>query len=66
MTDRGVRKLDFTRKLFPSVAGGLTMAAVALFGLVGTAQSRAQSTTESKTQSIAGTECIVGLAFGTS
>jgi uncharacterized protein (TIGR03435 family) len=55
MADRVVRKPDFTRKLFLSVAGGLTMAAVALFGLLDTAQSRAQSTPENKTQGIAGT-----------
>jgi hypothetical protein len=54
MTDRVMRKPGSTRKLFLSVAGGLTVAAVALFGLVDPAQSRAQSTTENKTQGIAG------------
>jgi hypothetical protein len=54
MTDRVMRKPGSTRKLFLSVAGGLTVAAVALFGLVDPAQGRAQSTTENKTQSIAG------------
>jgi uncharacterized protein (TIGR03435 family) len=55
MTNLVVRKLHFTRKLLLSVAGWLTVAAVALFGLVDAAQSRAQSPTENKTQSIADT-----------
>jgi uncharacterized protein (TIGR03435 family) len=55
MTNLVVRKLHFTRKLLLSVAGWLTVAAVALFGLVDAAQSRAQAPTENKTQSIADT-----------
>jgi uncharacterized protein (TIGR03435 family) len=55
MTDLVVRKLHFTRKLLLNLAGWLTVAAVALFGLVDAAQSRAQSPTENKTQSIADT-----------
>ena len=55
MTDRVVRKLHFTPKLLLSVAGWLTVAAVALFVLVDAAQSRAQSPTDNKTQSIADT-----------
>ncbi len=55
MTDLVMRKLHFTRKLLLSVAGWLTVAAVALFGLVDAAQSRAQSPTDNKTQSIADT-----------
>jgi uncharacterized protein (TIGR03435 family) len=55
MTDLVVRKLHFTRKLLLSMAGWLTVAAVALFGLVDAAQSRAQSPTDNKTQSIADT-----------
>jgi hypothetical protein len=55
MAERVAGKLNLTIKLFLSMAGGLVMAAVALFSLVDTAQSRAQSTTENKTQSIAGT-----------
>ncbi len=55
MTDLVVRKLHFTRKLLLSVAGWLTVAAVALFGLVDAAQSRAQAPTDNKTQSIADT-----------
>jgi uncharacterized protein (TIGR03435 family) len=55
MTDRVARKLDFTRKLLLSVAGWLVVAAIALFGLVDAAQSRAQSPTGNKTQSIADT-----------
>jgi uncharacterized protein (TIGR03435 family) len=55
MTDRFVRKLDFTKKLLLSVAGWLTVAAVVLFGLVDTAQSRAQSPTAITAQSIADT-----------
>src|ERR1700760_624527 len=55
MTDRGVRKLRFTPKFFLRVAGWLTVAAVALFVLVAAAQSRAQSPTDNKTQSIADT-----------
>ena len=55
MTDHVVRKLHFTTKLLLSVAGWLTVAAVALFGLVDAAQSRAQAPTENKTQSIADT-----------
>jgi hypothetical protein len=55
MADRVAGKLNLTIRLFLSTAGGLIMAAVALFGLVDTAQSRAQSTTENKTQGIAGT-----------
>ena len=54
MTDRVARKLHFTPKLLLRVAGWLTFAAVALFVLVAAAQSRAQSPTDSKTQSIAG------------
>jgi uncharacterized protein (TIGR03435 family) len=55
MTDRVVRKLHFTPKLLLRVAGWLTFAAVALFVLVAAAQSRAQSATDNKTQSIADT-----------
>jgi uncharacterized protein (TIGR03435 family) len=55
MTDRVARKLDFTRKLSLSLAGWLVVAAIALFGLVDAAQSRAQSPTGNKTQSIADT-----------
>ena len=55
MTDLVVRKLHLTRKLLLNLAGWLTVAAVALFGLVDAAQSRAQSPTENKTQSIADT-----------
>jgi uncharacterized protein (TIGR03435 family) len=55
MTDRVVRKLYFTRKLLLSVAGWLAVPAVTLFGLVDAAQSRAQSPTDNKTQSIADT-----------
>jgi uncharacterized protein (TIGR03435 family) len=55
MTDRVVRKLQFTPKLLLRVAGWLTVAAVALFVLVAAAQSRAQSPTENKAQSIADT-----------
>jgi uncharacterized protein (TIGR03435 family) len=55
MTDRVVRKLHFTPKLLLRVAGWLTVAAVALFVLVAAAQSRAQSPTDNKTQSIADT-----------
>jgi uncharacterized protein (TIGR03435 family) len=53
MTDRLVRKVDLSRKL--SVAGWLTLAAIALFGLVDAPQSRAQSPTDNKVQSIADT-----------
>jgi hypothetical protein len=42
MADRVVDKLDLAKELFLSMAGGLIMAALALFGLVDTAQSRAQ------------------------
>jgi hypothetical protein len=55
MTDLVVRKLHFTRKLLLNLVGWLTVAAVALFGLVDAAQSRAQSPTNNKTQSIADT-----------
>jgi uncharacterized protein (TIGR03435 family) len=55
MTDRVVRKLHFTSQLLLRVAGWLTVAAVALFVLVAAAQSRAQSPTDNKTQSIADT-----------
>ena len=55
MTDRVVRKLEFTRKLMLSLAGWLTVAAVVLFGLVDAAESRAQAPTENKPQSIADT-----------
>jgi uncharacterized protein (TIGR03435 family) len=55
MIDRVVRKLNFTRKLLLSVAGWLTVAAVVFFGLVDAAQSRAQSATDNKTQTIADT-----------
>ena len=55
MTDRVVRKLHFTPKLLLRVAGWLTVAAVALFVLVAAAQSRAQSPTDNKSQSIADT-----------
>jgi len=55
MTDRVVRKLHFTTKFLLSLAGWLTVIAVTLFGLVDAAQSRAQSPTDSKTQSIADT-----------
>jgi uncharacterized protein (TIGR03435 family) len=54
MTNR-VRRLHFPIKLLLSVAGWLTVAAVALFVLVDTAQSRAQSPTDNKTQGIADT-----------
>ena len=55
MTDRVVRKLHFTPKLLLRVAGWLTFAAIALFVLVAAAQSRAQSPTDNKSQSIADT-----------
>jgi phosphodiesterase/alkaline phosphatase D-like protein len=55
MTDRVERKLDSTRKLLLSVAGWLTVAAAVLFGLVDAAKSRAQTSTDNKTQSIADT-----------
>jgi uncharacterized protein (TIGR03435 family) len=55
MTDRVVRKLHFTPKLLLRVAGWLTVAAVALFVLVAAAQSRAQTPTDNKDQSIADT-----------
>src|SRR5580700_5433140 len=55
MTDRVVRKLHFTPKLLLRMAGWLTVAAVALFVLVAAAQSRAQTPTDNKTQSIADT-----------
>src|ERR1700740_3425750 len=55
MTDRVVRKLHLTPKLLLRVAGWLTVAAVALFVLIAAAQSRAQSPTDNKTQSIADT-----------
>jgi uncharacterized protein (TIGR03435 family) len=55
MIDRVVRKLHFSPKLLLRVAGWLTVAAVALFVLVAAAQSRAQSPTDNKTQSIADT-----------
>ena len=55
MTDRVVRKLHFTPKFLLSVAGWLTVGAVALFVLVDAAQSRAQSPTDNKTQTIADT-----------
>jgi uncharacterized protein (TIGR03435 family) len=55
MTDRVVRKLHFTSQLLLRVAGWLTVAAVALFVLVAAAQSRAQSPTDNKTQTIADT-----------
>ena len=55
MADRVARKLNFTRKLLLSVAGWLTVAAVALFGLVDAAQSGAQTPTDNKPPSIAGT-----------
>jgi len=55
MTDRIVHKLHFSSQLLLRVAGWLTVAAVALFVLVAAAQSRAQSPTDNKTQSIADT-----------
>jgi uncharacterized protein (TIGR03435 family) len=55
MTDRLVGKLDFSKKLWLGVGGSLTLAAVALFGLVDAAQSRAQSPTDNKAQNIADT-----------
>ena len=55
MADRVARKLNFTRKLLLSVAGWLTVAALALFGLVDAAQSRAQTPTDNKLPSIADT-----------
>jgi uncharacterized protein (TIGR03435 family) len=55
MTDRAIGKLDSTRKLLLSLAGWLTVAAVVLFGLVDAAKSRAQTPTDTKTQSIADT-----------
>jgi uncharacterized protein (TIGR03435 family) len=54
MTSR-VRRLHFTTKFLLSVAGWLTVGAVALFVLVDAAQSRAQSPTDNKTQTIADT-----------
>ena len=54
MTNR-VRRLHFTIELLLSVAGWLTVGAVALFVLVDAAQSRAQSPTDNKTQTIADT-----------
>src|ERR1700733_15482027 len=54
MTNR-VRKLHFTTKFLLSVAGWLTVGVVALFVLVDAAQSRAQSPTDNKTQTIADT-----------
>jgi uncharacterized protein (TIGR03435 family) len=55
MTDCVARKLKLSRKLLMSVAGWLTVAAVALFGLVDAAQSRAQSPADNKPQGIVGT-----------
>jgi uncharacterized protein (TIGR03435 family) len=55
MTDRVVRKLALTKKLLLGAAGWLTVAGVVLFGLVDTAQSRAQSPTANTAQSIADT-----------
>jgi uncharacterized protein (TIGR03435 family) len=55
MADRVARKLNFTRKLLLRVAGWLAVAAVALFGLVDAAQSRAQIATDNKPPSIADT-----------
>ena len=55
MADRVARKLNLTRKFLLRVAGWLTVAAVALFGLVDAAQSRAQSPAENKPQGIQGT-----------
>ena len=55
MADRVARKLNFTSKLLLSVAGWLTVAALALFGLVDAAQSRAQTPTDNKPPSIADT-----------
>jgi uncharacterized protein (TIGR03435 family) len=54
MTNR-VRRLHFPIKLLLSVAEWLTVGLVALFVLVDAAQSRAQSPTDNKTQSIADT-----------
>ena len=55
MADRVARKLNLTRKFLLRVAGWLTVAAVALFGLVDAAQSRAQFPAENKPQGIEGT-----------
>jgi uncharacterized protein (TIGR03435 family) len=55
MADRVVRKLHFAPKFLLSLAGWLTVAAVALFVLVAAAQSPAQTSTDNKTQSIADT-----------
>src|SRR5882724_9223425 len=55
MTDRVVRKLHFTPKRLLKVAGWLTFAAVALFVLIAAAETRAQSPTDNKIQSIADT-----------
>ena len=43
MTDRGARKLDFSRKLSLSAAGFLAIALPILFGVVNATRSRAQS-----------------------
>jgi uncharacterized protein (TIGR03435 family) len=55
MTNRVARKLNLTRNLLLCVAGWLTVAAVALFGLVDAAQSRAQIPGPNKTQAFEGT-----------
>jgi uncharacterized protein (TIGR03435 family) len=55
MADRVARKLNLTRKFLLRVAGWLTVAAVALFGLVDAAQSRAQAPADNKPQGIEGT-----------
>ena len=55
MTDRVLRKPDFTRNLLLSVAGWLTVTVAVLFGLLDAAQGRAQSPTENTAQSIADT-----------
>jgi uncharacterized protein (TIGR03435 family) len=55
MTDHGARNRGFTQRLLLNAAAWLAVAAVALFGLVDAAQSRAQSATENKTPGIADT-----------
>src|ERR1700743_1790602 len=55
MTDGVVRKVHFTPTLLLRVAEWLTVAVIALFVLVDSAQSRAQTPADNKTQSIADT-----------
>ncbi len=55
MADYVVRKLDFTRNFVLNAAAWLIVAAIALFGLVDAAQSRAQTATPTKGQGIVDT-----------